>query len=78
MKKQFSEIRLFNGREKSLLRGHPWVFASAVEHKSANIAAGDTVRLCAADGSFLAYIGYSPKSQIIGRVWGFIEAEPLK
>ena len=77
MKKQFNEIRLYNGREKSLLRGHPWVFSSAVEHKSPDIAAGDTVRLCAHDGSFLAYIGYSPQSQIIGRVWSFNEAEPL-
>ncbi len=76
MKKQFSEIRLFNGREKSLLRGHPWVFSSAVEHKGPDLSPGDTVRLCAHDGTFLAYIGYSPQSQIIGRVWSFVEAEP--
>jgi 23S rRNA (cytosine1962-C5)-methyltransferase len=76
MKKQFSEIRLFNGREKSLLRAHPWVFNSAVEYKGPEIAPGAIVRLCAHDGTFLAYVGYSPQSQIIGRVWSFVEAEP--
>lgn len=76
MKTHFKEVRLFSGREKSLLRGHPWVFASAVEDIQSGIAAGDTVGLRDRNENFLGYAGYSPKSQIIGRVWSFNEAEP--
>jgi 23S rRNA (cytosine1962-C5)-methyltransferase len=60
------------GREKSLLRRHPWVFASAIQPVDENtIASGSTVDLIAPNGSFLARASYSPTSQIRARVWTF-------
>jgi len=68
-------------REKSLLRRHPWVFASALNLSdeilhSAQDASGTTVDLLAPNGSFLARASYSPHSQIRARVWTFND-EPV-
>ncbi|MCC2632906.1 MAG: hypothetical protein K0S48_792, partial [Ramlibacter sp.] len=43
-------IRLREGRERSLLRRHPWIFDSAVARGGAD--AGETVRVEAHDGAF--------------------------
>ena len=60
------------GREKSLLRRHPWVFASATKSLDETaIASGATVDLISSDGKFLARASYSPASQIRARVWTF-------
>ncbi|MBI5951839.1 MAG: class I SAM-dependent methyltransferase [Chloroflexi bacterium] len=63
-------------REKSLLRRHPWVFASAVKHVDENPAPGSTVDLISSEGLFLARASYSPYSQIRARAWTF-EDEPV-
>lgn len=68
-------IRLHAGRERSLLRRHPWVFDSAVAKGGAD--AGETVRLEAADGRFLAWAAYSPASRIRARAWTFDEGERI-
>jgi 23S rRNA (cytosine1962-C5)-methyltransferase len=65
------------GREKSLARRHPWVFSGAVERVEGAPGVGDTVALCAAGGSFLAWAAYSPQSQIRARVWSFNEADSI-
>ncbi|MDX9991307.1 MAG: class I SAM-dependent methyltransferase [Anaerolineales bacterium] len=65
------------GREKSLLRRHPWVFSGAVDQVNGNPASGATVDLIAADGQFLARAAYSPASQIRARVWTFDPDEAL-
>jgi 23S rRNA (cytosine1962-C5)-methyltransferase len=62
------------GKEKSLLRRHPWVYASAVAAVEGRPEAGDTVAVSAADGRFLAWAAYSPASTIRARVWSFDEA----
>jgi 23S rRNA (cytosine1962-C5)-methyltransferase len=59
------------GREKSLRQRHPWIFSGAVERVEGAPAAGDTVTVVAADGTFLAHAAYSPSSQIRARVWSF-------
>jgi 23S rRNA (cytosine1962-C5)-methyltransferase len=64
-------IRLKPGRERSLLRSHPWVFDSAIARGSAD--AGETVRVEAADGGFLAWAAFSPESKIRVRAWAFEE-----
>ena len=69
------ELRLKPGRERSLLRRHPWLFSGAVEEVIGSPQSGATVRVCAADGRFLAWAAYSPASQIRARVWSFDEAE---
>ncbi|MGA2489494.1 MAG: class I SAM-dependent methyltransferase [Anaerolineales bacterium] len=59
------------GREKSLLRRHPWIFSGAVARLEGDPASGATVDLLAANGQFLARAAYSPCSQIRARVWTF-------
>ncbi|HET7201479.1 MAG TPA: class I SAM-dependent rRNA methyltransferase [Burkholderiales bacterium] len=68
------QLRLKPGRERSLLRRHPWVFSGAVDEVSGP-QSGGTVEVRAADGRFLAWAAYSPASQIRARVWTFDEAE---
>jgi 23S rRNA (cytosine1962-C5)-methyltransferase len=64
------------GREKSLLRRHPWLFSGAIASAdAAALSVGDTVRVVSADGRFLAWAAYSPSSQIRARVWSFDEAQ---
>ncbi len=62
-------VRLHPGKERSLLRRHPWVFAGSVARGGAD--SGDTVRVEADDGRFLAWAAYSPRSQIRLRAWSF-------
>lgn len=65
------------GREKSLLRRHPWIFSGAVKSLDNGTASGDMIRVSAEDGRFLAYAAYSEKSQIIGRVLSFTESDHI-
>ena len=65
-------IRLKTGRERSLLRRHPWIFDGAVQKGGAD--PGETVRVESAEGQFLAWAAFSPASQIRARVWSFNEA----
>ncbi len=69
-------ITLNPNREKSLLRRHPWVFASAIKSVDQETASGSTVDLLSSEGQFLARASYSPISQIRARVWTF-EDEPI-
>ena len=64
------------GREKSLLRRHPWIFASAIKQVDINLESGATVDLLSSEGQFLARAFYSPTSQIRARVWTFND-EPV-
>jgi 23S rRNA (cytosine1962-C5)-methyltransferase len=68
-------ITLREGKERSLLRHHPWVFQGSVDKGRAD--AGETVRVQASDGRFLAWASYSPSSMIRVRVWSFDEAERI-
>ena len=68
-------IRLREGKERSLLRRHPWVFQGSVAKGSAD--AGETVRVEADDGRFLAWGSFSPTSMIRVRAWSFDEAERI-
>jgi 23S rRNA (cytosine1962-C5)-methyltransferase len=65
------------GREKSLLRRHPWVFSGALERIDGSARAGDTVAVRTSAGAFLASAAYSPESQIRARVWSFDEQQPI-
>lgn len=64
------------GREKSLLRRHPWIFSGAIHHADQGIPSGGTVDLLSFNKQFLARAAYSPNSQIRARVWTF-EDEPI-
>ncbi|MCB2015899.1 MAG: class I SAM-dependent methyltransferase, partial [Hydrogenophaga sp.] len=68
-------IRLKPGKERSLLRRHPWVFDGAIGRGSAD--PGETVRVDSAEGEFLAWGAYSPESKIRVRVWSFEQAQRI-
>ena len=70
-------LTLKPGREKSLLRRHPWIFSGAVARVDGDPGPGATVDLLAANGQFLARAAYSPSSQIRARVWTFDPSEPV-
>jgi 23S rRNA (cytosine1962-C5)-methyltransferase len=72
-----AEIQLKPGREKSLLRRHPWIFSGAVAKVEGNPAPGDTVLVKDSQGDFLARAAYSPHSQIRARVWTWDEMEEV-
>ncbi len=61
------------GREKSLLRRHPWIFSGALQRVEGNPAPGATVDVVSSKGEFLARAAYSPKSQILARAWTFAD-----
>ena len=66
-------ITLNPNREKSLLRRHPWIFASAIRHVDETHVSGSTVDLLSSEGQFLARASYSPNSQIRARVRLFFD-----
>jgi 23S rRNA (cytosine1962-C5)-methyltransferase len=68
-------ITLHPGREKSLLRRHPWVLSGAIARVDGNPAPGATVDIFSADGKFLARAAFSPSSQIRARAWTFDPSE---
>ena len=65
------------GREKSLLRRHPWVFSGAVARIDGRASAGDTAHVVANDGSFLALVAVNPDANISARVWDWNEATQI-
>ena len=68
-------IRLKEGKERSLLRRHPWIFDSAVARGGAD--AGETVRVESHAGDFLAWAAFSPTSRIRARAWSFDEQQRI-
>src|SRR3970040_367282 len=67
------KVILKSGREKSLLRRHPWVFSGAIARVEGSPKAGDSVRIVAQDGRFLALAAHHPESQISARGWDWHE-----
>ncbi|HSO45928.1 MAG TPA: 23S rRNA (cytosine(1962)-C(5))-methyltransferase RlmI, partial [Rhodoferax sp.] len=66
-------VRLRAGKERSLLRRHPWIFESAIAQGGGD--AGETVRVESDQGQFLGWAAFSPASKIRARVWSFDEAQ---
>lgn len=66
-----ANVILRSGREKSLLRRHPWIFSGAVQHVDGEPAPGETVDILSSNRDFLARAAYSPTSQIRARAWTF-------
>jgi len=57
------------GRERSLLRRHPWIFSGAVQRVEGDPGLGETIEVRASTGAFLAWAAYNPTSQISARIW---------
>lgn len=68
-------IRLREGKERSLLKRHPWIFESAIARGGGD--AGETVRVESHAGLFLAWAAFSPASKIRARVWSFEESRRI-
>ncbi|MBK6651869.1 MAG: class I SAM-dependent methyltransferase [Betaproteobacteria bacterium] len=68
-------LRLRDGKERSLLRHHPWIFESAIAKGGGD--AGETVRVESATGQFLGWAAVSPQSKIRARVWSFDEKQRI-
>ena len=69
------KVTLHKGKEKSLLRFHPWVFSGAVAKMDRDIANGDIVEVCDRDGNFLA-LGHYHNSSIAVRIFSFEQMTP--
>jgi 23S rRNA (cytosine1962-C5)-methyltransferase len=76
---QIMSVRLVlaKGREKSLLRRHPWVFSGAVARMEGKASLGETIDIVDHQGKWLARGAYSPASQIRARVWTFDKDETI-
>ncbi|KNC08969.1 23S rRNA methyltransferase [Klebsiella sp. RIT-PI-d] len=68
---------LAKGREKSLLRRHPWIFSGAVSRMEGKASQGETIDIVDHQGKWLARGAYSPDSQIRARVWTFDPQESV-
>ena len=66
-------VILNEGREKSLLRHHPWIFSKAIQKADESLQMGQTVEVVNQTGEFLCYGLYSPNSQIRVRALSFAE-----
>lgn len=65
------DLILKKGKERSLLRRHPWVYDTAVHRLTGKPDVGETVRVLSAEGKVLALAAYSPESSLRARCWTF-------
>lgn len=71
-----ARLLLKPGKERSLFRRHPWLFAGSVAGLEGRARPGDTVDIM--DGEkILAKAAWSPSSQIRARVWTFDAGETV-
>ncbi len=68
-------IKLREGKVRSALRRHPWIFDGAIAKGSGD--AGETVRVESNDGQFLGWASCSPESKIRARIWSFDEGQRI-
>lgn len=68
---------LHPGKERSLLKRHPWIFDTSVARLAGQARPGDTVIVVDAHGTPLAKAAFSPQSKIRARVWSFDPDAPI-
>ena len=56
------KVVLAKGRERSVIKNHPWIFSGAVQ--SADASSGELVEVVSSDGKKLGFGWYSSMSQI--------------
>jgi 23S rRNA (cytosine1962-C5)-methyltransferase len=72
-----NSVILKPGREKSLLRCHPWIFSGAIARIEGSPRPGETIFILSSEGDILARGAYSPHSQIAVRIWSFNPDEDI-
>ena len=70
-------LTLKKGREKAVLRRHPWIFSGAMKSILGDPEPGETVDITGSNGQFLAWGAYSPQSQIRARIWSWDEDQDV-
>lgn len=65
---------LKKGREKALLRGHPWVFSGALASLP-QVLPGTILPIYSAEGQFLAQGYFNPGNSLVGRILSFEEGK---
>lgn len=66
----YPDLNLKERRDRSLLRGHPWVFSGAIASRSDHLKIGDIVNICDSQGRFLA-TGYWSDGSIAIKILSF-------
>lgn len=66
----YPSLTIKKGKEKSLLRFHPWIFSGAVE-KAPDFGEDGIVQVVDCNNTLIGYAFVDPKSQIIARVFEF-------
>ena len=72
-----TSVRLKPGRDKSVIRLHPWVYSGAVAEVLDDPGQGETVAVYNARREFLAWGAYSPHSKIRVRIWSWNRKENI-
>lgn len=74
-------ITIKQGKEKSLLAGERWIYASAIDKVDGKpqekMKPGSTAIVQTSAQKFIARAAYNSKSQIRARIWSFDENEPV-
>lgn len=71
------KVFLKKGRERPVLRGHPWIFSGAVERMEADSEQAGVADVLDSQGRWLARGLYNPKSQIRVRLFTWKEEEEI-
>jgi 23S rRNA (cytosine1962-C5)-methyltransferase len=77
MESSFSKIILKQGKERSLLNFHPWLFSGAIAHIEGEAKEGDIVEVFSHDKRYLA-TGHYHEGSITVRVFSFEQVSPGK
>lgn len=72
-----AQLILLPGKERSVFKRHPWLFAGSVGRLEGRARPGDTVEVLADNLKPLGRAAYSPKSQIRARFWTFDAEESV-
>lgn len=72
-----AELILAPGKERSVMRRHPWIFAGSVAKLAGRSKPGDTVEVFNERGQLMGRAAYSPHSQIRARMWSFDPDESI-
>src|SRR5437764_13777250 len=77
MNSTFSKIILKQGKERSLLNFHPWLFSGAVAQIEGEAKEGDIIEVFSHDKKYLA-TGHYHEGSIKVRIFSFEQVEPTK
>ena len=72
-----AQLILEKGKERSVLRRHPWIFSTSVKTLEGRARPGDTVEVVDHRGQCLGKAAWSPESQIRARMWTFNAEETI-